>query len=155
MASRRLRAGWPFALGALVFAGAVLFLYPRRGAARRALFRDRARSLKVEIGDKVDKQAKDVARRIQGRRYVAEHAHERVADDRLVDRVRAQLGRRVSHAHAIHVEAHEGSVTISGPVLREELRPLLHLLKEVRGVRTVVNRLEVHDRPGGATGANR
>lgn len=58
--------------------------------------------------------------------------------------MRAQLGRWVSHPHAIEVAADSGHVTLSGPILQSEERQLLQAAQSVRGVHEVESRLEVH-----------
>jgi osmotically-inducible protein OsmY len=93
-------------------------------------------------------RAHDLAQRARGERQEVEHADETVPDGRLVERVRAQIGRRVRHAKPIRVEAREGRVTLTGPVLRSEVDGLLEVLGKVRGVKGIENRLDVHDEPG-------
>jgi len=58
-----------------------------------------------------------------------------VEDDRLVQRVRAQIGHVLSHPGALFVEARDGIVTVSGPVLAGEAEKLRQRLNETRGVR--------------------
>jgi len=74
---------------------------------------------------------------------------EEVQDDTLADRVRAALGRVVSHPHAIEVAAEHGHVGISGPILAEEVRSLLRTVRTVAGVRGVSDHLTVHQEPDG------
>jgi len=59
--------------------------------------------------------------------------------------VRSELGRVVSHSHAIDVSADQGHVTLSGPILAEEVRPLLRCVRHVAGVKAVSDRLTVHE----------
>jgi uncharacterized membrane protein len=58
------------------------------------------------------------------------------------------IGRYVSHPHAIEVEASDGEVALSGPVLAHEVPALLGAVKGVSGVRRVSNQLIVHKEPG-------
>ncbi len=68
------------------------------------------------------------------------------ADDWVIEqRVRAALGRVVSHPSAVAVNASEGRVTLSGPVLADEVEGLLACARKVRGVEEVQNRLAVHE----------
>ena len=69
-------------------------------------------------------------------------------DSVLVDRVRAKLGRVVSHPKAIQVSAQGGRVTLSGPILTAEVPELLACVNRLNGVNEVINQLEPHDEPG-------
>jgi len=121
---------------------------PRRGAARRAKLRDKAISLFHQAGREAVRQSRNLSRRAQGTAYEVLHAGEQVDDDVLVERVRAQIGRPVSHARAIHVSAREGEVTLSGQILRSELEQLLYCVSRIRGVKAVHNALDVLETPG-------
>jgi BON domain len=70
----------------------------------------------------------------------------------LVDRVRSKLGFFVRHPSAIEVRAQHGRITLSGPVLSDEVQQLIDGVSSVRGVRDVENRLEVHSEPGSVPG---
>jgi uncharacterized membrane protein len=59
-------------------------------------------------------------------------------------RVRARIGRSVSHPHAISVTAHDGHVSLSGPVLAHEADRLLSGVSSTPGVKSVENALSVH-----------
>jgi osmotically-inducible protein OsmY len=143
---------WSFALGAIAGAGAAMLLDRDRGAARRARLRDKAFSYGRRGQTELRRRSKDAAQRLQGKRYELEHADEPVADDLLVERARAQIGKRVRHSGAIDVQARNGTVILSGPILRHEVQGLVEILHEVRGVKEVENRLDVHDAPGDVPG---
>lgn len=68
-------------------------------------------------------------------------------DDQLVSRIRSKIGRAISHARAVQVTSNNGAVTLSGPVLADEVRNLIDCVNSIDGVRTVESRLEVHDSP--------
>jgi hypothetical protein len=75
-------------------------------------------------------------------------SQDRPTDDVLVSRVRARLGRSTSHPSAIEVEAHEGCVRLSGPVLIQEVQNVVRNVRRVRGVQHVENALDVHEHAG-------
>lgn len=66
-------------------------------------------------------------------------------DDVLAARVRSKLGRVVSHPHAIHVEAHDGCVSLSGPILANEVDALMNCAARVPGVHRVEQNLAVYE----------
>lgn len=138
------------ASGMLLGAGLMYILDRNQGRGRRARMRDQLKHARNELDDLVDTGSRDLRNRAQG---LAAGAKARVSgqevdDTVLVERVRAALGRAVSHPHAIHVGAQEGTITLSGPILTHEVQTLLPLVRGVRGVRDVVNRLEEHAQAG-------
>ena len=144
---RRGNTAW-FALGACAGAAAMWLLDPARGGARRSRVRQRVAASARRAREEARRQARGALRRAEGRRYELLHAREEVDDDVLVERVRAQIGKRVQHAHALHIEAEKGCVVLSGPIAREELHGLLDIVRKVRGVKSIRSRLELR---GGAT----
>jgi len=131
-------------------AGAALMylLDPAFGGRRRALVRDKAVHLGKRTGVAIDTTARDMRNRLSG--FPAESGHlfeeVEVSDDVLVERVRAGLGRVVSHPHAIEVTAHDGTVILSGPILAKEEKSLIRRVLKTRGVVSVESRLEPHER---------
>jgi uncharacterized membrane protein len=104
----------------------------------------------VNEGAKVT--ARDTVHRAQGawaeaKRLFGSEAGS-VDDDTLIGRVRAALGRVVSHPHAIEVASSGGHVTLLGPILSYEVRPLLRAMRRVPGVRAVSDQLTVYNEPG-------
>ena len=129
-------------------AAAMYALDPDRGRRRRAIVRDKARSFVASTRDAVGVTRRDVAHRIQGLRARARRLFEPVAapdDLQLIERVRARMGRLVSHPHAIQVGARDGCITLSGPILAHEVAPLLTAVRGVWGVADVVDRLVSYD----------
>ncbi len=131
------------ALGAL----AMYFLDPQQGRRRRARTRDKAVHASRVLNEAGKVTARDTVHRAKGvwasTRKLFDH--EPVGDDVLVERVRAELGRFVSHSHAVEVAAEGGHVTLSGPILADEVRPLLRHVRRVPGVRAVSDCLSVHE----------
>lgn len=132
-------------VGAVGLGAALMYFFdPDRGSRRRALVRD-----KVEAaGNKATIYAEKMSRDIRNRAYgmaaetKALFRHEDVTDDVLADRVRAKLGRYSIHVG--EVRAHDGIVTLTGPILADELPTVLRATRFVRGVKAVDNQLTVH-----------
>jgi hypothetical protein len=139
-----------FLMGFGLGLGVMYILDPDRGRRRRALIRDKVTHSAHAGADAVSATGRDLAQRAAGvaARVRGSLTHEDVEDAVLVERVRAQLGRLVSHPRAIAVSADEGCVTLSGPVLQEEVKRLCRGVGRVRGVREVVNALDEHDTAG-------
>ncbi len=133
------------ALGAL----AMYLADPNHGRRRRAVARDKMRSVLTKSGSAVSVASRDLNNRLQGLRAEANrrflHSHDAADDEVLVARVRTKIGRAVSHPHAIKVEASQGRVTLSGPILADELGGLLRMVKMVPGVMELSDQLEVHE----------
>src|SRR4051794_10607926 len=109
-------------VGAIVGATAAMLFDPSSGRRRRALVRDRAVHLGKAVSCAATGATHDLTNRARGARFRLRHLlrREPISDDVLVERVRAKLGRVVSHPHAVLVEAFEGRVTVTGPVLAAE-----------------------------------
>jgi hypothetical protein len=133
-----------FGAGLGLGTGLMYLLDPDRGRRRRALLRDKGAWAVRKTGDCIEVTARDLRNRVQGITHV--HSSSEPVDDRIVaERVRSKLGRVVSHPGAIEVEAQDGKVTLSGPILVEEIPELLACVKDVRGVNQVINNLEAHE----------
>jgi uncharacterized membrane protein len=124
------------------------FLDPGRGARRRALVRDKIVHGLHKTEDAAETTARDLRNRAQGMAAEVRGRFDRedVDDDVLIARVRAAMGRAVSHPSSIAVSVAGGRVTLSGPILAREADELLSSVRSVRGVEDVVDRLEVHER---------
>jgi uncharacterized membrane protein len=131
-------------------AGLTYVLDPERGRRRRARLRDRVARATNLTGDCMGATGRDVLNRASGvAAQLRGTASRGPLDDRvLVERVRAYLGRAVSHPHAIDVESVDGIVTLRGPILQAEVPQLLRTVERVRGVREVINALEEHEEAG-------
>src|SRR5690606_37640947 len=101
-------SSWLFA--AALGAGLMYLFDPQQGRRRRALLRDQWVHLRRLAREGARVTAHDVAGRSAGMvavvsRRLNGNSQEDVPDTALVDRVRAKLGRVVSHPHAVHVTA--------------------------------------------------
>jgi uncharacterized membrane protein len=130
------------AAAAAVGAGIMYLVDPDRGARRRALVRDKSVHSARRLGSLIDKASRDLTYRTRG--LVAEArslGDDHPSDERLRERVRAELGRVVSHPHSIHVEASEGVVSLQGPIPASEVRGLVTRVRRVPGVRGIEDHL--------------
>jgi uncharacterized membrane protein len=95
----------------------------------------------------IDVGRRDLSHRIEGTLAVARSAYNgrRVEDSVLAERVRAALGRVVSHPGAIDVEVSNGRAKLSGAVLAEEVPQLLRAIRATQGVVAVEDKLSVHE----------
>jgi uncharacterized membrane protein len=119
---------------------------PGRGHARRAKVRDKAVHAVAVLNNGRRVLGRDMAGRgrgvVAGARYLV--AGRNVEDDVLRERVRAELGRRVSHPHAVGVDVADGVVTLTGDVLAGEDQRARRALRRVPGVRQVVGDWTAH-----------
>jgi hypothetical protein len=138
-------------IGAAVGAGLIYMLDPQNGRRRRALVSDKlARATNLSWGA-CQTTTRDFVNRSRGIAAAtrARFQSEEVSDAALVERVRAKLGRVCSHPRAIDVFADNGRVTLTGPILAQEAPRTVMAVESVRGVRSVINQLDLH-----ATAAN-
>ena len=134
-------------MGIGIGAGLMYFLDPAGGGRRRALVRDKVIHAGHVAGEAADATRRDLANRASGvAARVRGTLHDEPVDDRVLEeRVRAQLGRVVSHPHAIDVGAEAGVVTLRGQILMREVAPLCRAVSRVAGVSDVVDQLDAHE----------
>lgn len=143
-------------LGALAGFGAgmaaMYFMDPDRGARRRAIASDKL----THAGKKLPRAARvtrqDISNRAHGVMAGVRHLVQRnidTSDDITVARIRSKMGRVVSHPHAIHVQARDGEITLSGVILTKEVPALLKCVRSIPGVTAVENNLQAYDTPEG------
>ena len=127
-------------------AALMYFFDPDRGKRRRALVRDKFEAAGNKASCYAGKMGRDIRNRAYGMASETKSLfrHEDVTDEVLVDRVRARLGRYPVHIGSIDVGAHNGVVTLSGPILAREEPQVLRATRFVRGVKEVNNQLAVH-----------
>jgi uncharacterized membrane protein len=121
-------------------------LDPASGRRRRRTLVDRTSSLVRQSGQATGRAARDLGHRAQGLAAVAggPFRQQEVDDVTLAERVRAKMGRVVSHPHAIEVLVQQGQVTLTGPILADEADALLAKVRKIPGVRAVEGRLDLH-----------
>jgi uncharacterized membrane protein len=131
-------------------AAAMYYFDPARGRYRRALVRDQVVHQRHKAAHGVSVVGRDTRNRTVGFVATLRSLFDRGQPDDavLVERVRACLGRVVSHPHSIKVDAADGVVTLSGPILEEEVPLLVDCALGVAGVRDLRNQLDVHAEPG-------
>ncbi len=134
------------AVAAGVGAAVEYVLDPDRGHARRARLRDKAVHASSVVNNGCRVLVRDMAGRgrgvVAGARYLV--AGRNVEDDVLHERVRAELGRHVSHPHAVHVHVADRVVTLTGDVLAAEEQRARRALRRVPGVRQLVPEWTAH-----------
>lgn len=134
-------------LGGLGIGAGLMYLFdPDRGRRRRMFIRDKAVHLyktEAHVGDTLAKQIVNKTRGLlaESERLIS---NQPVDDDVLVERIRASLGRTVSHPGPIEVSAMEGHVTLDGHILKNEIDDLIAAVKRVPGVRRVESILQAH-----------
>jgi uncharacterized membrane protein len=119
---------------------------PELGRTRRARIRDKGTHLAYRFRSGVGVLARDLANRGRGvvgtTRYRA--SRQKVDDRILHERVRAELGRYVSHPRAVEVHVAGGVVTLTGDVLKGESRRTCRALARIPGVKGIDTDWTVH-----------
>lgn len=133
-------------------ATAMYYLDPELGRRRRAMLCDKLTALRNDATDCLLAEGKRAADHTRGWTASARSGmglDEPPSSDRqLVDRVRTQLGRMVSHPGAITVTATAGDITLNGHILAAEHEALITAIRAMAGVQRVDDRLEVHATAG-------
>lgn len=139
-----------FISGALAGGAMAWLLDARQGRRRRMRLKDAAVHAGHVLRKAADKTSRDLGNRAQGQLAAGRSLFRKdhAADAVVEQRVRSRLGRLVSHPDAIEAHCDDGQVTLSGPILAEEVARLIAGVRGVRGVREVVDRLEAHQEPG-------
>ena len=144
------RTGWLLLSGVGLGAALMYVFDPDKGNRRRALVRDQLTSAGNKAGTYAGKLSRDLSNRAQG--LVAETRNyfrsERVSDEVLYERVKAELGRHPVHHRALEITVNDGTVTLGGLALSSEVDAITSAVSSVRGVQGVETRLEVHEEAG-------
>lgn len=136
--------------GAGLGAGLMYFLDPDRGRRRRALVRDKGTRWSRKTREFAGSTQRDVRNRAKGmgaavKSWVQPDAP--VPDHMLAERIRSKIGMCSRHPSAIDVHVTDGVVTISGPVLEDEVDSICRAVTRIPGVKQIFNRLERHQSP--------
>lgn len=139
--------GLAFGTGVGIGTGLMFLLDPDQGKRRRALLRDKCYLAARKTGEGMGVTARDLRNRTQGivSEVQSRFSSAPVDDAVLVDRVRAKLGRVVSHPRALNVTSQNGRVVLSGPILASELPELLACVNSVSGAKQVINQTDPHE----------
>jgi len=142
---------WPMLSGLGLGAALMYFFDPNRGRRRRALLQDQIihAGRRLRYAQRVT--AVDFTNRSNGLWAEASRwlrTGRGIPDRELTERVRAKLGRVVSHPHALDVTVRDGEVTLSGPILMDEVQPLVSCVQGIAGVRAVEDRLSAYEKAG-------
>lgn len=136
--------------GAAVGGLLAFFFDPQSGRRRRARGLEKSMHFKNEAvwyGSKYFRHARNL---LTGTYYeiAARFSQEEPVDDEtLVQRVRSEMGRKVNHPRSVEILADKGKIILRGHILANEVETLFDTIRHVKGVRRVVNELEVHDTP--------
>jgi hypothetical protein len=143
---------WLCAAG--VGAGAMFMLDPERGRRRRAVTVDRVLHTTHKLADTAAVTGRDLGHRAKGvvARATSVLRPDHASDQVIEARVRSAIGRVASHPGSVAVAVRDAIVTLDGPVFASEAPRLLSRLARVRGVRSIDNRLSVHDTAGDVPG---
>ncbi len=137
--------------GILMGAAATFILDPALGRRRRALIRVKFFSKNLELKRGARKIVLDLKNRAKGAitEFESSLENEEIDDETLNERVRSEFGRKIRHSKAIKTEVHNNVVTLSGFVLSDEVVRLIKCVKKIRGVKEVINHLDVRKNADG------
>jgi osmotically-inducible protein OsmY len=137
-----------FLLGLLGGASAMWLFDAERGERRRVL-------LSAQIEQTLNNAVKSLEDAAQQLRDQAQHTtneteqplSENAADQALAADVRSIVADYVTDTHAISVTVHDGTAILGGKIHAHEAQPLVERVRSLPGVRSVENRMELHDTP--------
>jgi uncharacterized membrane protein len=135
-------------MGILGLGAGLMYLFdPLVGRRRRALVRDKLTRFRHKASDAIDMTRRDMNNRITGLKARARNlvAAGEPSNEALVQQVHSKIRAWVSHPRSIDINIHDGQVSLSGPILANEVDRLLNGIHAIRGVRAVENRLEVYE----------
>lgn len=132
-----------------VGAGIAYFFDPRQGENRRELLRDRANNLVNRMDDSIYTAVEDTRNKTRGvlSEWTAKLSNQDNPDWILGERVRSTLGHLTPHSRSVRVRAEDGQIHLSGSILKDEKDVILKAASRTRGVRNVIDELEVFYSP--------
>jgi uncharacterized membrane protein len=132
-----------------VGAGLAYFFDPKEGENRRTLLRDKANSLVDRMDDSIYATVEDTRNRTRGvlSEWTAKLSNQDSPDWLLAERVRGAIGRLSPHARSVKVRAEDSQIHLGGSILKDEKDAILKAASRTRGVREVVDELEVFYSP--------
>ncbi len=132
-----------------VGAGLAYFFDPKQGENRRTLLRDKANNLVNQMDDSIYATVEDTRNRTRGvlSEWTAKLSNQDSPDWLLAERVRSALGRLSPHSRDVSVRAEDGKVHLRGAILNDEKDNILKAAARTRGVREVIDELEVFYSP--------
>ncbi len=144
-------------LGTLLAGAAAMYLFdPQRGRGRRAYLRDQFTHIVGEAGTAFRKTGTHLRNKMQGVAAGTSGQFSRLtgrgeepAGERLLQRIRSELGHAISRPSDIQLMTDAGGVvTIYGRIPAGEVDALCSCVNAVPGVSRVINRAEVQDFAG-------
>ncbi len=136
--------------GLAVGMGLMYMLDPDRGRTRRALARDKAGSLVLHTSTSATHEARNIRNHAKGLVHDATKLFSRssaISDIDLSNQIRAQMLNVVPHPESLHVTVHHRRVTLSGPILSNQVQKVIEQVAMIPGVAGVNNRLTVYQSP--------
>jgi uncharacterized membrane protein len=129
--------------------GLAYFFDPKEGENRRTLLRDKANSLVDRMDNSIYATVEDTRNKTRGvlSEWTAKLSNQDSPDWLLGERVRSALGHLSPHSRSIRVHAEDGQVHLSGSILKDEKDPILKAASRTRGVREVIDELQVFYSP--------
>lgn len=137
-------------VGAALGAVAMYYLDPQKGHARRILLQDKINKFGRRARRESGKTVENIKNRVYGKIQEIQHRRRasHVDDYTLEQRVRATIGRKVSHVKGIKIFVTAGEVVLAGPILNHEVGELIASIRHIPGVRRVIDELSKYDHPG-------
>jgi BON domain-containing protein len=132
-----------FITGSMAGAAVTFLADPTLGRRRRALLRDAVMHDSKILARAIIISGRDTVQRAKGilEQVKDTFTPEEVDDAVLTDRIRTEIGRVCSHPN-VEVIVEDRRVTLQGPVVAHERRPILRAARSVKGVCGINDRME-------------